>query len=63
MVAEGFSYWETPIENWLNYNLRKIILQGGKPQLLTEYEKEKQQNADELVEKMEKLNNSESWHS
>lgn len=62
MVAEGYNYWETPIENWLNYNLRKIILQGGKPQLLTEYEKERKQNADELVEKMEKLNNSESWH-
>ena len=61
MVAEGYNYWETPLENWLSYTLNLIYKKGGKPQLLTEYQKEKEQNANELLQTLENLNKTETW--
>lgn len=62
MLEEGFSYYETPFRIWLSHTLNLTHKRGGNVVLLSEYEREKQQNADDLISKMEKLN-KEEWQN
>lgn len=53
MVAEGFSFYETPFDVWLSYCLYKIHNKGGHPVPLAEYRKSKEECEKDLISKLE----------
>lgn len=61
MVAEGMDFYFTPLEAWLSHSLLKIHNRGGKAVLLSQYEAEKEKNADDLMARLDKINNTQPW--
>ena len=63
MAEEGYNFYYTPINTWLSHSLRKIHKQGGKAILLTEYIRNKEQSANDIINRLEKVNNDiEGWN-
>ena len=57
MLAEGYSFFETPLQNWLSHCLMQLHKRGGKAVLIKDYLNELDSNVDDLVNRLAKLNN------
>ena len=54
-------FYETPIHIWLSYSLNMILKRDGKPTPLALYQLEEKQSVDELMLKIDKINNDKPW--
>ena len=61
MVDEGMDFYFTPLEAWMSATLLKVHKRGGKAVLLSQYEAEKERNADDLMARLDKINNTQPW--
>lgn len=61
MLEEGMDFYETPLEMWLSHSLHMVHKRGGKAIALSQYEEEERQSIDELMEKIDKVNNDKPW--
>lgn len=63
MLEEGMHFYETPISIWLSYCLNLIHKRGGKPMSLALYQKEEKQSVEDLMQKIDKINNDKPWQN
>lgn len=61
MDKEGFDFYFTPISCWLSHCLFKIHNNGGSPIPLVIYEKEKETTTNNLIDRLEEINNNKEW--
>lgn len=61
MEAEGLEFYETPISVWLSHSLRIVQQRGGKVISLIQYQEEEKKSVDELMKKVDLLNNHNTW--
>lgn len=63
MEREGFDFYKTPFHIWLSWCLNKIHERGGHPVLWSEYKKEKDKCADDLLDKLQKYAEEQATNS
>lgn len=61
MLEEGMHFYETPILIWLSYSINLIHKRGGKVMSLALYQQEEKQSVEELMQKIDKINNDKPW--
>lgn len=61
MASEGMEYYYTPLSAWLSNRLYTIHKNGGKVKLLSQYEAQKEKTTNDLITRLENLNNSMEW--
>lgn len=60
MLAEGYDFYETPLQSWLSHTLYQVHQRGGKAILWTEYQKEKEESTNNLLKRLDRIN-KEEW--
>ena len=61
MVAEGYDFYNTPLESWLSFCMNKITKNGYKLIPLSEHLKERQENTNDLIDRLEEINSNKEW--
>ena len=58
MLAEGYSFYETPVPNWLSHCLTKLHRRGGKAVLIKDYLKDMDDDVENLMARLTEINNN-----